>query len=228
MEGYLGTVAISPVSGLLAPVTGALVQCYDSVAQRIGPLVTPTWLDMYGSSGFKASDVLTPAGIEAMDQLQALGGCSASNGTVIEAAILRAQGGRLLKEGWNRNPHVRRFAAETSLAGAPIAGPMLVVQGDMDPLILCEATTKAVRATADGGANRGESIEYVVLREVKHNPACTAAQHVWIDWIRERFEGVKVEAGLKERVIEPNMGSLQMGRELSWWVAPAERAFHVP
>ena len=226
MEGYLGAVSISPVTGLLDPKTGNLRQVSQEVAEMILPILMAGVRDMYGAEGFKVGDVLTPAGVKVLEQLQRLGGCSATNAALVGHAMAKAEKPGLTREGWERNKFFRNFDRESYLSGLPILGPLLVVQGSADPSILCDVTTRAVKETAEN--NPEESVKYVVLEGVSHNPACTAAQHLWINWIRERFEGVEVQKGLGESTIKPVMGPGSTEPELNWWIAPAERSFHAP
>lgn len=135
---------------------------------------------------------------------------------------------RLLKPTWQGNEYVRKYAEASVNGGRLISGPLLVIHGTADPALACEATTRAVKETM--GKHPEAMVEYVRLEGVGHNGACTAGQHLWMDWIRERFEGRELRKGLREELVEGIMGKGDERHqgEINWWVAPVERAFHTP
>ncbi|KAL9007339.1 MAG: hypothetical protein Q9173_007361 [Seirophora scorigena] len=176
VEGYLGAVVGSPATDTLSLGPGTE-----------GPLTVfaaHTLEGLYPSSSFSASDLLTPAGLGRLRLMQEIGACSSV------ATLLLFENG-LARPGWQSNPYFQAWSNLTNPAGKPIGGPMLVIQGENDPRVPLNTTSKSVNETC--ARYPGSQLRYAMFEGSTHVPVMYAAQRLWLDWIADRFAGAKVE-----------------------------------
>ena len=175
-EGYLGAVAVSPV-------TRALDQA-DPVLSLLGVGMIPAIAAEFPD--FHSKDILTADGEQRLGTIMKIGACSPTGLTLL-------MGVQLLQSGWTENPYVRKYQALSSNGGKEIKGPLLVIHGEGDPNLNVAVTTKAVEETLH--AYPQSKIEYARLPGVSHVPALTASQRLWMEWIAERFSKLKANSG---------------------------------
>ena len=180
-DGYLGAIPISPVTNFL--------DLDDRDSPRV-PLIamyaTRTMEQLYGDEGFRAKeDLFTDEGWERF-QLEL------DVGIYIPVLVELLVGFDVLKEGWQDNPFLKRFADKTAAGGREIVGPMFVIQGEADPTMQPETTTKAVRTTRQ--ACPKENIQYTLLPGLGHDATMYGSQRMWLEWIEKRFFGGPEEA----------------------------------
>lgn len=135
VEGYLGTVAVSPFPDVLGAIA-ADEQAEDNtrvtaIAQGLASVLP----------GFQASEWLTKAGIARLRLLQEIQGCG------ITAGVLGDSDVPLLKQGWNHTESAQWYNNVSSPGGKTFAGPMLVLQGTADPNANEPVTTSSVKET---------------------------------------------------------------------------------
>ncbi|KAL9619655.1 MAG: hypothetical protein Q9160_005761 [Pyrenula sp. 1 TL-2023] len=186
MAGYLGTITLSPATSVLdlppdVPIMGFLVVNMIPGIEALFP-------------EFKRSDILEPKGLKTLETYLDLQG----GNTILFQLPTNPD---ILKPGWRENTYVKQWQSVASNGGKPIAGPILVVQGETDPIIDTKTITAAVNATAE--ASPDASIEYVILHHVTHGPAMHAGQRIYVDWIAARFARQPTFAGLQSRTVEP-------------------------
>ena len=58
-------------------------------------------------------------------------------------------------------------------------------------------TTSAIDKTIKAFPH--SQFQFVTLPGITHDPAMFAAQRLWLDWIRDRFDGVPVQAGYEKQ-----------------------------
>ncbi len=188
IDGYLGGVAISPVTNLLklpeGPIKTLLVEAELSAIAEVYP-------------GFNISSILTPQGLQRFNLELATGG----NVAVTIALFLTMAGFPIMNDNWEQNEYVQRYQNATSNGGRPIKGPFLVIQGEADFNIAVETTTAAVKATAS--VNPNESIDYAIYSNITHAPAPWVSQQRYLDWIRRRFNGKPTPPGLVSEHEDP-------------------------
>lgn len=182
IDGYLGGVAIAPVTRLLDLPQGSPVKSLLVAAAL--PAITSIFPD------FNISSLLTPEGSQRFDLEKKTGG----NVHATISLLLTMAGFPILKEGWEQNEYVQRFQKATGTGGKPIKGPLLVIQGDNDANIDVRTTTAAVKTT--GSANPKESISYIIYSNITHAPAIWVGQQRYLDWIAKRFNGEPARPGL--------------------------------
>lgn len=170
VEGYLGAVAISPVTTVLAESDPVLSLLAVGMLAGIAAYFPE----------FKPADILTPDGAERYSLVQTLGACSPASLTLLSDI-------KLLQSSWTQNPFVQKFQSLIFNVGKPIANPLLVIHGESDPSLDVNVTTAAVEKTLHEFPLA--PLEYIRIPGVTHVPAMTSSQRVWMDWIADRFAG---------------------------------------
>ena len=180
ITGYLGAIAVAPVTNLIElPDTGNPL--IPLLAAYTAPAIKSVFPD------FELRSLFTELGWQRYQLDQQTGGTLA---TTIELMI----GFQAVEEGWRDDRHLIEFVDMTLNGGKDIGGrPLLVIQGDSDPNINIGTTTNAVNRTRE--AYPDARLHYAVLPGITHVGAMYASQRVWLDWIRDRFDRVQVLPG---------------------------------
>lgn len=138
VDGYLGTVAMSPFTDILGVIAADNLAednaRVTAIAQGLGS-VRP---------GFEESEWLTEAGIARLKLLQEIEGCGITGGVLGGAENLTVQ---ILKDEWNLTDSAQWYNTKCSNGGKPFASPMLVLQGTDDPNANEPVTTASVKQT---------------------------------------------------------------------------------
>ncbi|TVY44023.1 hypothetical protein LSUB1_G002122, partial [Lachnellula subtilissima] len=212
VNGYLGAIAISPVT---------------SIIQQVGPEAPVLALGILPGMvtvlpGFKTTDVSTPQGQQALDQIFYFAGCMAFIDAVVGAIIGVFP---LVQPGWQENPFVQAWQALAINGGKEISGPLLIFHGESDPLLNFNVTSEAVENTLAKFPK--SQIEFVILPNVSHIPALEASQPIWLDWIAARFAG---ESGSRSQISTacPARPSAAQQPELNWFINLATKFFQTP
>jgi hypothetical protein len=72
------------------------------------------------------------------------------------------------------------------------------------------------------------SIQYHQYPNISHVPANWVSQRLWLDWIKDRFEGKKTEQGLKVNIMTPLRPADTYPPEMNWYVGYATEYYHTP
>ncbi|GME46495.1 hypothetical protein EKO04_002272 [Neofusicoccum parvum] len=104
---------------------------------------------------------------------------------------------------WLRHPRVVEWQRRWNGAGGPraLAAPMLVVQGEADPLTYAENTEWDFDQTC--AAFPDTRATYQSYPGLNHDVSFQASQPNYVRWIRERFEGVEVARGCVKETVRP-------------------------
>jgi len=202
MAGYLGTVAASPFTDVLASI---LVD--DLVQNEVRVIGIAQGLDSVLPS-FQLSDWITPTAIARRRLLQQTGGCSRA------ASTLSGDGVLLLKSGWNETAAARWYTNVTTNGGKPFAGPMLVVTGDQDANANVHVVANSINLTCSLFPRN--SLHYIQYTGISHVPVLYSAQHVWLDWVHDRFAGVRLPQHCVQEVLKPVRG-VSNGAGQNWF-----------
>ena len=182
IPGYLGVVAASPT-------TSALEIVEANPAQALGFLLSArSMVSAFPPGEMSLSDVLTPEGIATLTLLEEVQGCNSVFTTLLQGIFAADPTRQLINPQLFTNPYVQEFQNMSIAGGKDFAGPMLVLQGDTDPAIPEELTTKYVNVTCQNYGNRG--LHYVRAKGVGHVPVMYATRQIWLDWLDDRFSGV--------------------------------------
>ena len=132
--------------------------------------------------------------------LQSVYGCA------LTATTLFADGNLIIKDDWNTTFAANWYRNVTDNGGKPFAGPMLVLQGTADPNANEPVTTAGVESTC---ALYPESqLQYWVYEGITHVPVLYSGQHQFLDWIQQRFDGVKLSNGCSNETFSAAHGSI--------------------
>ena len=200
MDGHLGTVTLSPVTRLLdlpidEPIFSLLVLC-----------LIPALKANYGP--FDPSEILTPEGLESLETMTTLQGC---NSTLFQFPMQN-----ILKSGWHNNNAVQRYQAANINGGKEIGGPMLVMQGNDDPIVTTPVVEAAVNETMKQFPE--SQIEYHLLPNVNHDPVMYAGLQIYLDWISARFAGKPAKPSYHSQVATPCRPATAQQLEANWFV----------
>lgn len=212
--GYLGAIAGSPTTAVLNE-TGI---AGTAIAALIAPGVASA------ISGFKTTDITTPASQAALDQMFEYGGCMA----MVDAGLLSAatSGAALAQDGWQQNPHIQEWQALTVSGGREIAGPLLVFHGENDPILTFNLTVAAVEDTILKFPN--SQIEFIALPNVTHVPSLQAAQPLWMDWIAARFAGEPISNSSVLSTAEPAKPLEAQETAFNYYIGLATEFYQIP
>jgi len=202
MAGYLGTVAVSPFTDILADITA------DPIAEnsaRVAGIAQE--LDSVLPS-FQLSDWLTDAAIARRSLLHDIGGCQVTGGYLFSSDT------PFLKDGWNETEAAVWYSNTSDNGNRTFAGPMLVMQGDSDGNANVHVTNKTVDATCQYFPE--STLQYVQYTGIGHVPALYAQQYRWLQWIADRFSGVPVPVGCVKEVVNPVRGTA--GAQQNWFI----------
>ena len=209
VEGYLGTIAGSPVTSVTA-----FAKSSSPSVVFIAVLIANGLQDIIPD--FNLSTILTPAGIARLRLLTDIQACNAAG-----TAALNSQD--LVQPGWFDEPRVKTFLDSVANGGRPISGPMLVLQGTGDPNIPVELTDKAVNDTCQGYTD--SQLQYLRYPGVAHTEVLYASQVRWLDWIADRFAGREQFDGCETTTIESARPYSSYQVRLNWFLEYATQPY---
>ncbi|KAL8936176.1 MAG: hypothetical protein Q9211_004311 [Gyalolechia sp. 1 TL-2023] len=206
--GYLGAVAVAPLTNLLQQPEPLLSVLAAAMSRGIASVFPQ----------FRPEEILTEDGQRALDRVTESAGGVASSLAIIS-------GVKLVKEDWARNEYVERYLALASNGAKAFDGPLLVIHGEADVNLRVDATNEAVARTV--ALFPSSSLEYIALPDMTHTPALHASQSLWMNWIADRFAGKEVKPGFQRTtVVRPRPAqSYQVAQR--WYLQPATQYFHV-
>ncbi|KAI4170583.1 MAG: hypothetical protein LQ343_004815 [Gyalolechia ehrenbergii] len=210
VPGYLGAVAI-------APITDILKQLSLAFREIIGAALCPGIKSLCPE--FQHAKVLTEEGQQRLAMVQ-------SSNAQLASGILLLRGVKLMKDGWTEDLDMQTWRAMSSLGGKEIAGPLLVVHGESDDRLDVTETTAAVENTLESFPS--SSISYVTLPGITHDPALPASQRIWMDWIADRFAGRELSINDLPEKLTPARPISHYQDKPNWYVASATQYYHAP
>lgn len=191
VEGYLGAVAGSPVTNFYP-----YLQTTFGGISYLFAILANTMSSVYGAA-FNVADYLTPTGQTYQQLLLQLNGCQST----AQELFYGSNNDTLVNPTWNSTWYLRQFKELVGLGGKPISGPMLVLQGLADPLVLANGTEDAVNQTC-AVLPEDASVALAEFQGVTHVPSLYAGQQIWLDWIADRFRGVRT-SGCSRKTYAP-------------------------
>ncbi|KAK3376956.1 Alpha/Beta hydrolase protein [Lasiosphaeria ovina] len=95
----------------------------------------------------------------------------------------------LTRAGWYDDATVREFVSRTRLGGKAFAGPLLVIEGELDsavpPALLAPVVNETCAFLAK--THSAEQLDFVVYGKMNHFPVIQASQGRWMAWVKERL-----------------------------------------
>jgi pimeloyl-ACP methyl ester carboxylesterase len=206
VRGYLGAMAASPFTNVLADINGE-----DRTQINVRVVGIAQGLDSV-LANFTTNQWLTEAGIARLKLLKELVGCSGPAGQLFSSD----QGIDFIKPGWNDTDAAAWYQRNIHNSGQPFAGPMLVIQGTADGNAIESVTTEAVNSTCKAFPHN--SLQYVRYEGVGHSPVMFAGQIEWLDWIADRFKGVPARRGCSMETIVAGRGTANFVKNNNWFM----------
>lgn len=200
MAGHLGKVALSPLTRMLS------LPPDEPIIPFLLLYLTPTLKVNCGP--FEPSDIFTSEGMQSLETLTTLEGCT--------TVIYQLADQHTLKAGWQNNTSVQKYQAANINGGKAISDPLLVIQGGDDPIIYTPTVETAVKETMEKFPD--SQIEYHLLPNVTHAPAMYAGLQIYIDWIAARFSGQPAKPGYHSQVATPARPASAQQTEANWFV----------
>ncbi|MCJ1267058.1 hypothetical protein MMC22_006943 [Lobaria immixta] len=209
ISGYLGGVAISPYANLIED----KAEFPKIIAANMVPALASIFPD------FQPRDMLTPEGEHRVKLVH-----ETDAGTSSAVALL--SGVEILKPNWKENVHFRRYQEMTSNGGKAIKGPLLIAHGKADPVLSETVVGDAVQKTAD--MDPSAAIVYYRLANVTHVCALPASQHLWTDWIADRFAGREMEPTCHQYELDCARSVTAHQSDQNWYLEPASKPYQAP
>lgn len=212
VDGYLGTVALSPITKIVdqAVIFGAAIAEAVVLVAREIPTIFPQ---------FKVSDILTPAGVQRLNLLSEVQGCNSP-------AMELFQESGLFQPNWPQNPYVQAFQNLTANGNHAVAGPMLVIQGEADNLVPLQLTTEAIDKVCKDYPEPPQ-LEYVTLANATHVPAVYATQAQWLAWIGDRFAKKEIAHGCRRSRLSSPRPYQYYQKEENWYIKAATKVYEI-
>ena len=209
VPGFLGAVAVSPLTDVfkeLEPILSVL-------AASLCPGMASVFPD------FNPSAILTPDGQQRLDMVLSLGcGIACSMALLSNCNLLRPE--------WKEDTHVQKYRELIMNGGKELGAPLLVIHGDADPLLSPAVVTAAVKKTIE--LHPSSNLNFVMLPQVTHTPALTAAQSLWMDWIADRFGGRTLDNGPRQSRLTLARPGKSYQAEQNWFLEPATQFYQAP
>ena len=209
VPGYLGAIAISPVTTLLDQP--------EPFLSLLGAAICPGLASAVPD--FKLADILTEEGQKRLTRME-------NSGAGIASGISILMGASLLEATWAENQHVKEYLALISNGAKAFASPLLIIHGEADETLRVSATTLAVKRTAE--LFPSSQLEYVVLPDVTHAPALQASQRLWMDWIADRFARREVNPYFQQTTVTRPRPAESYQVAQAWFLESATQFYHAP
>lgn len=200
MAGYLGSIALSPVTRLLD------LPDSEPIIPQLVLMIAPSLIAHY--SGFVPNQIFTADGQRSLETYTKLKGCN--------TVLFNVNTTGILKEDWRNNTPIQEYQEAAAVGGKRISGPMLILQGAVDPIVDPHSVTKAVNRLVE--VNPSANIEYHLLPGVSHAPAMYAGLQIYLDWIAARFSRQSLEPGYVRSDPQPIRPITSQQTEANWFV----------
>lgn len=91
----------------------------------------------------------------------------------------------MLKPGWPNNRDIKEFFARNTPGQKPAHAPLLVISGEVDPMIPSDMTAKTVARMC----KQGSRVLFLKYRDLDASGAMAASASNQVSWIKARFDG---------------------------------------
>ncbi|KAF6521368.1 hypothetical protein HZS61_015626 [Fusarium oxysporum f. sp. conglutinans] len=187
-----------------------------------------TWVGKYLNQvypEFKLSDWLTPFGVDRVTlfiQVEFEGSQSVSN-------FLFDSEKEIVQPEWMNIWSVAALKQIADPGERLWKGPLLVIHGDKDPAVHCNASLATSKATYE---KYPSDLEVLGIPGVGHFPGMYATRSIWMDWIEDRFERRKVhKQGCVQSKIDrflPDDHYRHDSNSFPLWAGKPEWAYELP
>ena len=216
VDGYLGAIVVTPVTAILDLVDNDDVNDEDPFATAVAIFITRALSSVFRD--FRPSEILTPTGLKQSSLLTQLQGCN----SVVASLV---GGANILQSGWLENFYVQSYTNLTRSGGRAITSPLLILQGDADPITPAAPNEAAVNRTCQ--LYPDSQLEYLTFANVTHGPTLYASQRIWLDWIEDRFAGVETPQGCRRSSYKSARPYQYYQQELNWFISLATQFYQL-
>ena len=213
IAGYLGAVALSPVTDILELASPGNSYIPLLVALMAGGIAQ-------NSASFTWEEIVTD---EAMERYRLW---EESQGAVKTGLMLMGGDYKVARDDWTSNIALRQYVHRTANGSRPIAGPLLVIHGEDDAILFVDGVERAVRRTKEKYPN--SDIKFTKISGTGHDALPFAAQPLWMEWIGALFEGKGAEANRLLDQPRPSTRRIDAyKRDLDFHVERASKPWHL-
>jgi pimeloyl-ACP methyl ester carboxylesterase len=189
MPGYLGAIAISPVTNTISVGQGE--------ESSIGLLLlAPAVQSLFPEAPL--SSMLTPEGIKVFNVMTETQACYDTLVSLTEILYVYNPDTVLTQGSFVNTSYASGFSDLTTAGGQNFAPPLLVMQGTADTIVPAQVTEEYVNITCQKYPHN--SLQFVKAEGVDHVPTMFATQQVWLDWLDERFAEAGIGGGCRKRI----------------------------
>lgn len=215
VEGYLGAVAGSPVNNIggLVVAQGVINPAFDGAVILVARGISNVFPE------FELSSILTRKGLARLSLVSKLQGCNP-----VVSTLFNNESGLTQPDGL-QSFYAGAYVNLAANGGRPISGPLLVLQGEADPVVTLEPTTKVVDQTCD--LYPQSQLEYAIFANVSHVPVMYAAERIWLKWIEDRFAGAATPRECRRSNYSGARPVQYYQRELNWILRLATELYQV-
>ncbi|PVI03019.1 prolyl aminopeptidase-like protein [Periconia macrospinosa] len=208
VDGYLGAIAVAPVTNILKETDPVRSMLALGLLQSIASYFPV----------FKEADVATPEGLQGAALVRALEAPTSTGMAML-------MGANLLQSNWHENQYIQQYQELIVNGGKAISEPLLVIMGEADTNLQFSVAVSAFKETLEKFSDA--PIEFISLPGVSHDPALTASQRFWMDWIADRFAGRDVDRSGEELQVKAgrHLGAYQP--ELNAYLSPATQFYQI-
>lgn len=208
-EGYVGTIAVAPVTKPATMLAMTIVMWAITVDSIFPDFTMNNWL--------------TPLAIERVKLLRKHQGAA----TVAQQLFLNDPPEAFLKPNWrNATYHAQALSKWFDIGGRSFAGPMLVIQGTND-FFVEEGVTGSTIAQVCRQEPEAQ-LEYVVGEGSGHTPILNELRNTWMEWLELRFDGKDAHTGCSTKRLRGWLGEgkhSQAHNSYAQWVGLPEYSY---
>ena len=213
VDGYLGAIAVAPVTRIVDLIEN---NGEGPFATGVAVYITRALSSIFPD--FRPSEILTPAGLKRYSLLTQLQGCTSFATSLLSVA-------NLVQSGWAEKFYTQSYFNLASAGGRIFSGPLLVLQGDADPLTPAAINEATVNQTCQ--LYPDSQLEYLNFANVTHGPILYASQRIWLDWIEDRFAGVETPQSCRRSSYKSARPYQYYQQELNWYIRFATQTYEL-
>lgn len=190
MKGYKGTVTLAPVTRILDDLSYFLSQGIPAAILYAQGAVIDSISKTYPSYNYSG---LTDESYDRWHNVLArVEGCFPVLFKVFQDIVPT----EISKPNWYNASLVQAWADRVQAGRKPLAGPLLVLNGDDDNVVRPQGVDSAVNDTCSLIQKSGSktSIEHVTYTAMDHFSVIQASQTKWMGWIKDRLAGKTVNS----------------------------------
>ena len=209
LVGYLGTVALSPITRTLD------LPPQEPFIPALSLFLVPNLQRNFGP--FTPEAIFSPVGLQSLEFLDQLDGCM--------TVVYQLEGPDVLKPGWQNDSSIQKWQEAAAVGRKPVNGPLLIIQGGADPIADPHTLEVAINDTVQ--AQPSSQIEFHLLPNVTHTPIMNAGFPIYLDWINSRFAGQPADSGYHQSVASLARPPSSLQSEANWFIQKQQQPYQM-